>query len=648
MSKVTPRYRIDVVPLTALFGRRDPRFSYASTGPIISGSLASISFGKRSITGVTLDCTPMPGPVPAWMKTIGPIIHTAWLSADQILLAQELSERHYAPLNIVFRLFFPLLHVPRSRQSALGTHTPETKKLPRSTPKQRSKKSVPTETVAVANDAQLFDSLVDFGKQALRKKKLLCILIPEVLAAELYTSKLKNTLPNARIDCLTSRRTDRDEYFIHQAIRERSLDIIIGTRQLIFAPFDELSAIIVIDAEKKLSYTQWEMTPRYDAVRAAESIAQHKHVPFMKLSVAPGISFFAADITEKRQGTPFSFSRHQTLTAIDLRKTFTRQRTIPVLTPQLMDAIRQANAVHTPVLLLVKQRGLSRFSLCAKCSSPQRCSKCETVLSEMTDGRFRCLACNFRSTMFPACPHCGHMHFRSFGAGTQAIERALKREGLVHSLIVVDRDTTQTKHDFTSITDTLRGPTYPSVIIATYEAAYSLPLPPLGLIALIEPDLGLSFFPDYQTEERLWLELRRFGAKLQDGGHLYVQTFNPESVYWTTWVTQKLETTAANMLEERRALHYPPYFEFIQLECFPDKGVSSLLVAEQAEKHIRSTALPSTIEILPKYLPFNRKNRYHILIRYPRGLALPDSLSRCLSTLNPTVHITSNPFSLLG
>jgi primosomal protein N' (replication factor Y) len=238
------------------------------------------------------------------------------------------------------------------------------------------------------------------------------------------------------------------------------------------------------------------------------------------------------------------------------------------------------------------------------------------------------------------------MHFKSFGAGTQAIERAVQREGLGRSIIVIDRDTTQLKSGFQKVVTALTEPTGPLIIIATYETAYSLPLPPLGLIALIEPDQGL-FYPDYQTEERLWRELRRFGAKLQTNGTLSVQTFEPESAFWTTWVQQPLETTAQGLLEERRSLRYPPYYHLIQLECYPLKGSTSLAAAEQTEALLNRLALPE-IEILPKYLPFNRKNRYHILIRYSDRHALPEKLRLCLAALGSNIRITHNPLSLLG
>ncbi|MFZ1654981.1 MAG: hypothetical protein WAT84_04090 [Candidatus Moraniibacteriota bacterium] len=646
MPKLPLVYRIEVVPLTPLYGRRDPRFSYASPTPLPPGSLVSISFGKRTLTGVTLDSTHLPGPVPQWMKYVGVTLLPGWLTADQIALAWHMSERLYAPLGLVLKPFFPIQRKPRMVKSAAGDTVALSVEPARPTRRRKKRVSAALSMEAVQDDAQLFQRLITCGKQALAEHQPLCILVPEVLAAELYAEKLKRALPQANIGCLTSRRTSREQYILFQAIRAGTLDIIIGTRQAVFAPFSNLGSIVIIDSEKRLSFTQWEMTPRYDAIEIAEWIAARHTIACVELSVAPGIEYFAADITPTRLGQPFTFSKRHSLVTIDLRLSFSRHKTPPVITVELMTHIRDARTRGESVLILVKQRGLARFSFCAKCQSPQRCPKCQTMLSEMKDGRFRCLACGYRTSLFPACASCGHMHFRSFGAGTQAIERALQREGIADGVITIDRDATQLKHDFRALVSTLSPAVGPTVIIATYEAASALPLPPLGLIAMIEPDQGL-FYPDFQSEERLWRELRRFGAKLCPGGTLAVQTFEPESVFWTTWAHQKLELTARGLLDERRMLRYPPYYHLIQLECYPSRGSTSLDLAYQVETKLRELAIPE-VEIVPRYLPFNRKNRYHILIRYLRTSALPEKLRSYLSTLGPDVRITNNPLSLHG
>lgn len=641
MAKSSPLYRVDVVPLTPLYGRRDPRFSYVSPEPIPLGSLVSISFGKRMLVGVTLDCKSFPGPVPEWMKFVGPILLSGFLTPEQIALAWNLSDRLYTPLGIVLKLFFPIQRKPRATKTALHKSLPQ-KRVPA---KEQRKRGLKTDTwEAAPDDASILDRLVTLGRIALKERRLLCVLVPEILAAELYREKLEKILGRATIRSLTSRQTAKEQYEVHLEIRSGFVDIIVGTRQTVFAPLHNLSAIVAIDSEKQLSYTQWEMAPRYDAIDVAVEIAGREHAPFIRLSVAPGIGSFLPDATTV--GTPFTFSPKRSLVPIDLRQSYKRGGATQTLSPKLIEALREARSEDQPVLILVKQRGIARFSLCAKCQTPVRCPNCQAALSEAKEGHFRCLSCGYRTTLFPSCKECGHMHFKNFGAGTEKVARDLERAGFGKHIIVVDRDAQARKAETEVLLGALSAPSPQAIIVATYESAYSLPLPSLKVIAMIEPDQGL-FYPDFQSEERLWRELRRFGAKLLSGGKLLVQTFQPEAAFWTTWINQPLALTAAPLLEERRILHYPPYYQLIRLDCYPKKDKTSLAVAEEVEAILGKLKLPG-VEILPKYLPFSRKNRYHVLIRLPRELPLPDELHVVLQALDPAVHITRNPLSLHG
>lgn len=642
MAKSSPLYRVDVVPLTPLYGRRDPRFSYVSPESIPAGSLVSISFGKRMLVGVTLDCSPLPGPVPEWMKFVGPVLLPGFLTPEQIALARSLSDRLYTPLGIVLKLFFPIQRKPRATKPAPDKPLLKERTVTKVKEKKQTSHTDIWETVS--DDTLILKRLVALGKTALKEKRLLCILVPEIIAAELYREKLETALGRATIRSLTSRQTAKEQYEIHSEIRNGSVDIIVGTRQVVFAPLYNLSGIVAIDSEKQLSYTQWEMTPRYDAIEVAIEIAERERVSFIRLSVAPGISAFLLDA--KTVGTPFAFSSKRLLVPIDLRQGYKRGGMSQALSPKLIEALREARSAGQPVLILVKQRGIARFSLCAKCQTPVRCPNCQAALSEAKEGHFRCLSCGYRTPLFPSCKECGYMHFKNFGAGTEKVARDLDRAGFGAYVTVVDRDAQARKAETEALLKVLSTPPPQAIIVATYESAYSLPLPPLGIVAMIEPDQGL-FYPDFQSEERLWRELRRFGAKLMSGGKVLVQTFQPEAVFWTSWINQPLALTAAPLLEEREVLHYPPYYQLIRLDCYPKKEKSSLAIAEETEAALAKLKL-SGVEILPKYLPFGRKNRYHVLIRLPRELPLPGELHAALQALDPAVHITRNPLSLHG
>lgn len=641
MAKTSPLYRLEVVPLVPLFGKRDPRFSYASTEPVINGSLVKISFGKRDITGVTLDCQPLPGPMPNWMKMVGTTILPGFLTPEQIAIAESMSDTLFTPLNIVLKQFFPMQHLPREQKKIPNEKWSSNTKVKRVVSSKKSPHGGMFYE-GIASESALLDRVLSIALETIHTRKQLLLLLPEVLAAELYALKMKALQPEWNIVILSSAHTARETFLAYESIRLGEASIIIGTRQAVFAPFAQLGNIIVLDGEKRLSYAQWEMTPRYDALEIARFIAEERQIPLYKLSIAPGLSYF---LTPKPIGKPFRFSSKHDLAIIDMRLGYHKRQANQALSLELIRAIRETTERHESILILVKQRGLTRFSLCAKCQTVLRCPKCQTALTEMKSGSYHCLSCSYRSPLFPSCTNCGEMQFKSYGAGTEAVARELTRE-TKGGVIVLDRDAQTHKADFEHLVSVLSQSS--SIrLVSTYEAAESLPLESFGLIALVEPDQGL-FYPDYEAEERLWRTLHRFGGKLAKGGKLFVQTFEPESRHWTSYVRTATNEIAKEFLEERRVLHYPPYYHFIQLECNATDKESSLSIAEKVEAKIQGLGLGKDIEVLPKFLPFGRKNRYHILIRYRVEQSLPHELCTLFQTLDQTVKITHNPVSLQG
>ena len=327
-----------------------------------------------------------------------------------------------------------------------------------------------------------------------------------------------------------------------------------------------------------------------------------------------------------------------------MRMGYHKRKGNQTLSFELTKAIQETVGKRQSILVLVKQRGLARFSMCAKCRSVLRCPNCQNALTEMKSGYYHCLNCSYRSGLFPSCPQCKEMQFTSFGAGTDAVLRELSKVTRA-PFFCIDRDAQKHKKGFDDLVRELQGPA-PLFVVSTYEAAESLPLEPFHLIAMIEPDQGL-FYPDYMSEERLWRSLHRFGGKLATDGKLLVQTFEPESKHWTTWIHDSPVATAKSFLEERQALRYPPYFNFVQIECVPTEKETSEAVAERITLLFQPFK-KDQIEMLPKYIPFSRNKNYHLLIRYPMKKTMHQSLLPFLNLLDPTVKITHNPVSLHG
>src|SRR3989344_8888257 len=109
-------YHGELAPLVTLPLARSPFFSYLSSEPIERGSFVAIPFGKRAIEGVVFDYAPLPGlarldesarQAPAWMKWVSKVIEKQFLTAEQLELAEYVSEEYFTSLGKTLKHFLP-------------------------------------------------------------------------------------------------------------------------------------------------------------------------------------------------------------------------------------------------------------------------------------------------------------------------------------------------------------------------------------------------------------------------------------------------------------------------------------------------------------------------------------------------------------
>ncbi|MDP3957384.1 MAG: hypothetical protein Q8Q10_02690, partial [bacterium] len=105
--KTMKLYRVEIAPLVILPLGKSPFFSYLSSEPIERGTYVGIPFGKRAIEGIVFDCAPLPGRSPIWMKWVTKVIEKKFLTAEQLELAQYVSEEYFTPLGKTLKHFLP-------------------------------------------------------------------------------------------------------------------------------------------------------------------------------------------------------------------------------------------------------------------------------------------------------------------------------------------------------------------------------------------------------------------------------------------------------------------------------------------------------------------------------------------------------------
>ena len=652
-------YRLEIAPLVILPLGRSPFFSYLSHLPLACGSYVSISFGNRTIEGVVFDVAPLPGQAPHWMKFVGATIEDAFLTDEQRALAEYISDEYFTPLGRTLKHFLPKRTQSRKKKSA---STPLAETL-RATKEESlilkafgsltEKTPGALDTTATADPKRLFALL---AKKVCGKKQQTLFLVPEIILLPGLEAVFAKYFPPEKFVVLHSQLSDGPYFEAWEKIRSGEAEIILATRQGLFAPFKKLGLVMLLE-EQDESYKQWDMSPRYDGKRVAEYLALLHKAPLVLASGTPSIET-RHHLKDGRYIplTPLVCVPPLTnaFEIVNLRLERFRKNYSP-LSQALIDAMGQTLREKKQILLYIHRQGMNAFSVCENCKNIFRCPESGHALTGNKDGTFRCLACGYKTGSFPSCSSCGHLSFRGIGFGTERIEREVMKLFPGARVFRADGSTMRTPGSAEKLHEAASQNRI-DVLIGTQMILKDPGLPKLALIGMIDADSLLSF-PDFRADEKLFHLLSRavkqtsVSEGMPQKGKIVIQTFHPESTFFQRMANLDSEAFSQQILNEREDLYYPPFSRLISIVC-QEKS------AEATDASVHALYLALT-ELLPKgdrqyrlIAPQPAKSRPNqsvfesaLLLRVPAGKPLDKNINLFLRKASASSIIDVDPLS---
>ena len=123
---------------------------------------------------------------------------------------------------------------------------------------------------------------VEMGKQAI-------VLIPEIALTYQTVRYFRNYFGD-RVTILNSRLSDGEKYDQFMRAKNGDVDVVIGPRSALFAPFQNLG-IIIIDEEHESSYKS-DYPPKYHARETAIERGNLEHCPVVLGSATPSVDAY--------------------------------------------------------------------------------------------------------------------------------------------------------------------------------------------------------------------------------------------------------------------------------------------------------------------------------------------------------------------
>lgn len=409
---------------------------------------------------------------------------------------------------------------------------------------------------------EMLSRTIHKGRQAI-------VLIPEIALTHQIVSRFINRFGD-RVSVIHSRMSVGERYDQFMRAKNHEVDIVVGPRSALFAPFDNIG-LIIIDEEHEGSY-QSEKNPSYHAREVAMKRAKDSSAMLVLGSATPSLNSYLnamegryrlLRLTKRATGAPLP-----KVYVTDLREEL-KARNHSIFGRLLKEKINDRLEKGEQTMLFLNRRGYAGFVSCRSCGFVVKCSHCDvsmTAHGKKNDPYLICHYCGETRPMPKKCPSCGSPYIAAFGLGTEKVAELVAKEFPAARVLRMDADTTKNKGGHERVMSPFRQGKA-DILVGTQMIVKGHDLPRVTLVGAVAADLSL-FQGDYKSFEKTYQLLEQAGGRAGRGetpGEFIIQTYQPESYCIRAVAEHDPELFYKNELAVRRLASYPPYSAMLKV-----------------------------------------------------------------------------------
>lgn len=488
--------------------------------------------------------------------------------------------------------------------------------------------------------------IIEAAKKVIKSGRQVIILIPEIglasQAVKAYAAAFGDRLAVVHSMLSVGERTDT-----YRRVLAGDIDIVIGTRSAVFAPFTRLG-MIAIDEEQAHTYKS-EMQPRYSAIDIARFRCTESKGLMLLASATPSIeSYYKA-----KQGVYSLFTLKSRFSQSELPEVIIEDmRDDPslfsdkLIGKRLASELKSVKAEGGQSLLFVNRRGYNSHISCRHCGYVFTCPNCSVSLTHhVYEGSFRgikrmhCHYCGYTASIPEICEFCGKERISFSGYGTQKLHEELENDFTDMKITRMDSDTTGGKFSHDKLIDEFASG-QSDVLIGTQMISKGLDFPSVKLAGAISVDSSL-YMDDFRASERtfsLVTQLVGRAGRAGKRGKAILQTYNPENEILKLAATQDYESFYESEIALRKAVVFPPFCSISVFSVSSTSEYDCETFANRFSAVIDEIHLKGFMDIkLIKFGPFRSgiykvmgKFRQRIIVKYKDCARTREFLSKVL------------------
>ncbi len=603
-------WHVEVAVQTPAHSAMGELLTYASSVPLVAGTLVRVPLGSREVLGVVWGAT-LPDPLLA-LKSVGAALDAL------------------APLGDAWRdlVAFAARYYQRSLgEVALAALPPQLRDLSTAQLARRLKRKATGRVDVLADDASnavalspeqqtalaRFDLEVGpfllFGSTGSGKTEVYLravaellardataqalVMVPEINLTPQLEARFKTRFGSDAVVSLHSGMTNPQRLASWLAAHSGTARIVLGTRMAVFASMPGLK-LIVVDEEHDPSYKQQEGA-RYSARDLAVWRGQREGAKVILGSATPSFESWHQSRPAQgddaggryvrlampsrigvgggsEAGTAEGAGALPTVRLVDMNL----QPPKTVLSGALLAAIGERIARGEQSMVFLNRRGYAPVLACGDCGWKSECPHCSAYrVFHKIDRTLRCHHCGFTERVPRACPACGNPDIAPVGRGTERLEEHLaelfadvkRPDGSAVRIARIDADSTRKEGALESQLAAVHSGQV-DVLVGTQMIAKGHDFRRITLVAAVNPD-GALFSSDFRAPERLFgLLMQSAGRAGRDAAYLaaqgsraemWLQTSHPQHPLFAALRKHDYAAFAASELEQRRAAGMPPF-----------------------------------------------------------------------------------------
>lgn len=483
----------------------------------------------------------------------------------------------------------------------------------------------------------VFMKLID---DAFQKKQGVIVMVPEIALTPQLIAKFSQRYGDS-IAVFHSALSIGKRLEEWKRVKNGVATIAIGTRSAIFAPFENLS-LIVMDEEQEYTYKS-SSAPRFHARDLAKFRSSKNNCLLLLSSATPSVeSFYFA--TEGRYGLQTLTERYGSaklprVIVADMNNEIEGGNTSGY-SSVLLEAIEDNLKNKKQSILLLNRRGHNTFVACRMCKDVIQCPNCSISMTyHSANNRLMCHYCGHSIPVPDECPSCHSTKLRYGGTGTQRAEEQLCEIFPEARVLRLDTDTTMQRYAYEKKLDAFASGEY-DILLGTQMVAKGLDFPNVTLVGVLSADQML-YNGDFRSFERTFSLLTQVVGRSGRGGgdgRAIIQTYMPENKIISLAAQQNYDRFFESEIMLRRSMIYPPFADICVVAFVGEnqkltEEASNAFAASLKEKcetnfsGIPLVAMGPSAALVSKV---NNKYRYRIILKFRNDVRFRAMMSQLL------------------